>query len=288
MFCGFVALLCLSRRHRAQLLSDSKPSHVCSAKAIYNSPVAVTYGHLGSPEELDSGEGTVQPLFTLSISFSMGWGGGFVPEAEDRARPPVIGWADDQTLTWLNRTMGEPLQARAGTRNAAGRFCAHRGGSAARGCAGKRAPINRRPPALAETGHAERNTLMASLITGRRSAEYQQNFPSSDLFPAGNGGTPLPPALAVLQCRQNADKCAVSCGEGERSDRSLPSFASEKRRAQMQSLPEFLNSSEPAALSVLLQRNAKMKGVCLRACTTLIPPSSSQHPSTQQTANLPI
>jgi len=80
----------------------------------------VTYGHLGSPEELCSGEGTAQPLLTLSISFSTGWGSGFVPEAEERARPPVIGWlgvaADEQTLTWLHRTMGDPCEPVRGLR----------------------------------------------------------------------------------------------------------------------------------------------------------------------------
>lgn len=93
----------------------------------------MTYGHLGSPEELYSGEGTVEPLSILSISSSTGWGSGFVPEREDRARPPVIGWlgaaADEQTLTGLKCTMGEPLGAERGlhtlpSASAAGPGCA--------------------------------------------------------------------------------------------------------------------------------------------------------------------
>lgn len=67
----------------------------------------------------------------------MGWGGGFVPEAEERARPPVIGWLgavpDEQTLTWLNCTMGEPLRAGAWARNTTRRFCTQRGCSVAPG-----------------------------------------------------------------------------------------------------------------------------------------------------------
>lgn len=78
----------------------------------------MTYGHLGSPEELYSGEGMVEPLSILSISFSTGWGSAFIPEMEERARPPVIGWlgaaADEQTLTGLKCTMGEPLGAERG------------------------------------------------------------------------------------------------------------------------------------------------------------------------------
>lgn len=92
----------------------------------------------------------------------MGWGGGFVPEAEERARPPVISWlvaaADEQTLTWLNCTMGEPLRAGAWAQNAARRFCAQRGCSVALGCVGKGPPLVCSSPALAETDHAERNT----------------------------------------------------------------------------------------------------------------------------------
>lgn len=70
----------------------------------------MTYGHLGSPEELYSGEGTVEPLSILSINSRTGWGSGFVPETVEKARPPVTGWlgaaADEQTLTGLKQTMG--------------------------------------------------------------------------------------------------------------------------------------------------------------------------------------
>lgn len=99
----------------------------------------MTYGHLGSPEELYSGEGTVEPLSILSISFSTGWGRGFVPEAEERARPPVIGWlgaaADEQTLTGLKCTMGEPLGAERGLHTLLS------ASAAGPGCAGERPPL---------------------------------------------------------------------------------------------------------------------------------------------------
>lgn len=99
----------------------------------------MTYGHLGSPEELYSGEGTVEPLSILSISCGTGWGSGFVPEAEERARPPVIGWlgaaADEQTLTGLKRTMGEPLGAERGLHTLLS------ASAAGPGCAGERPPL---------------------------------------------------------------------------------------------------------------------------------------------------
>lgn len=78
-----------------------------------------------------------------------------------------------------------------------------------------------------------------------------------------------------MQRRQNADKWA----QGEQPDRPFPFFCFENRRAQIQPLQEFkFFFLKPVALQVLLQKNLKMKRVCLRACTTLIPPSAANTP----------
>lgn len=162
----FCSSASLSRRDRARLLSDSKPSHGCSAKAIYNSPIAVTYGHLASPEELYSGKDAVWPLLILSTSFSRGWGGSFLPAARGGHVSPAVGRlgtvAGQQTLTWLPCTMGEPLRAAAWARNTARRLCAPWDAWWPQGLRGRGI---RGSPALAET--SRRSTQMASLIMWR-------------------------------------------------------------------------------------------------------------------------
>lgn len=162
----FCSSASLSRRNRARLLSDSKSSRGRSAKAIYNSPIAVTYGHLASPEELYSEKGTALPLLIPSTSFSRGWGGSFVPVVRGGHIPPAVGRlgavAGQQTLTWLPCTMGEPLRAAAWAQNAAQRLCTPWDAWWPWGLRGRGI---RSSPELAET--SRRSTRMASLIMWR-------------------------------------------------------------------------------------------------------------------------
>lgn len=85
---------------------------------------------------------------------------------------------------------------------------------------------------------------------------------------------PLPSVPAVLQCRQNADKWA----EGEQPDRPFLFFDLKREQYKYNLCRNLKIFLKPAALPVLLQKNLKMKGVCLRACTTLIPPSAANTP----------